>query len=471
MMIAQGFTAVTCAVNGPMQRTVTATYALRDGTAVIEMASAAGLGLLGMGGPNSTTARTASTLGVGALIADALDRGADRIVVGVGGSATTDGGAGLLVGLGARLLDVHGDPLYPTGHDLLAVESLDISGLDSRLREVDLVVACDVDNPLTGPYGAAAMYGPQKGANRSTVVELDHAMGRWADVVAHRLGRDLRELPGVGAAGGAAFGLAAVLGARLTSGIELLLELGGFGEVLEGAALVVVGEGSLDAQSLRGKGPIGVARAARRRGIPVVAVAGRSSVTVDQLNAVGVDAVYTLTALEADELQCMVDADTLIERIGSSIARDYPSVAAGISVPRQPCRLDRNLDVLRLMRPLGQRRTRNLNRDSELRVSDDRIAFRRIPPRAQVSRLVSLWYPAGLNAQLSVGVSGVKCGGYSSSEPNGASLQNEQRQLNCLVARSWRTKHVHPGFWIPACPNRSRIILDVNEFRPVATVT
>lgn len=328
MMIAQGFTAVDCEVTGPMQQRVTATYALREGTAVIEMASAAGLGLLGVGGPNSTTARTASTLGVGALIVDALNRGADRIVLGVGGSATTDGGAGLLVGLGARLLDAHGDPLYPCGHDLGAVHTLDTAGLDTRLRDVELIIACDVDNPLTGPCGAAAMYGPQKGANRSTVAELDQAMGKWADVVANRLGPDLRDHPGVGAAGGAAFGMAAVLGARITSGIELLLDLGGFGEVIEGASLVLVGEGSLDAQSLRGKGPIGVARAARRHGIPVVAVAGRSSVNVDELNAAGVDAVYTLTALEADELRCMSNAESLIETIGSRIAHDYSLIAA-----------------------------------------------------------------------------------------------------------------------------------------------
>lgn len=327
MMVAQGFAAVTCQVAGPMQHKVNATYALREGTAVIEMAAAAGLGLLGLGGPNSTTARTASTLGVGALIADALDQGADRIVLGVGGSATTDGGAGLLVGLGAQLLDAHGDPLYPCGYDLSAVHDLDTGGLDSRLRDVDLIVACDVDNPLLGPFGAAAVYGPQKGADRLTVVELEEALAQWAGVVAHRVGHDLRNEPGVGAAGGAAFGLAAVLGARLSSGIELLLDLGGFGEIVKGASLVLVGEGSLDAQSLRGKGPIGVARAAQRQGIPVVAVAGRASVTPDELNAVGVDAVYTLAALEADELQCMINAEALIEQIGSSIARDYLTVA------------------------------------------------------------------------------------------------------------------------------------------------
>lgn len=330
MMVARGFAAVNCEVTGPVQRKVNATYAMRNGTAVVELAAAAGLGLFGVGGPNSTTARTACTLGVGALIADALDRGADRIILGVGGSATTDGGAGLLVGLGARLLDAHGDPLYPCGIDLGAVHDLDISGLDSRLRDVDLVVACDVDNPLTGPSGAATVYGPQKGADRSTVVQLDQALTQWANVVAPRVGDDVRDRPGMGAAGGAAFGMAAVLGARLTSGIELLLDLGGFAEIVQGASLVLVGEGSLDAQSLRGKGPIGVARAAQREGIPVVAVAGRASVTADELNAAGVDAVYTLAALEADTLYCMINAELLIERIGSKIARDYLFAASAV---------------------------------------------------------------------------------------------------------------------------------------------
>ena len=266
-----------------MQQTVTATYALRDGTAVIEMASAAGLGVLGTGGPSPATARHASTVGVGALIKDALDRGADRIVLGVGGSATTDGGAGLLVGLGARLLDVHGEQLYPSGHSLGAVHTLDIGGLHPRLRDVELIVACDVDNPLTGPYGAAAVYGPQKGADPSTVAALDRALGRWADIVACRLVHDLRDQPGVGAAGGAAFGMAAVLGARLTSGIELLLDLGGFSDVITGASLVLVGEGSLDAQSLRGKGPYrrrpgrpAARRPSRRCRRPIVGHRGRT---------------------------------------------------------------------------------------------------------------------------------------------------------------------------------------------------
>ncbi|WP_395312062.1 glycerate kinase [Mycobacterium sp. AMU20-3851] len=322
MMIGRGFSPVRCTVPGPLQRPVTATYALRGGTAVIEAAAANGLALLGAGGPTPTTARTACTLGVGALLRDALDRGARRIVLGVGGSATTDGGAGLLVGLGARLLDVHGDPLYPSADDLAHAHTVDLDRLDPRLRGVDLVVACDVDNPLTGPSGAAFVYGPQKGADPATTRILDAALSRWADIIARHTARDLREHPGVGAAGGLAFAMAAVLGARLTSGIDLLLDVGGFPEVVEGAALVLVGEGSLDGQSLHGKGPIGVARAARAQGIPVLAVAGRCTVGAAEAQAAGLEGVYTLAALEPDETSSMLNARALLHRIGATIASD-----------------------------------------------------------------------------------------------------------------------------------------------------
>ena len=328
MMIRQGYAPVTCSVTGPLQQTVTATYALRGNTAVIEMASAAGLAHLGSGGPTRTTARTASTRGVGQLMVDALDRGADRIVLGVGGSATTDGGAGALAALGARIFNADGDPIYPCAQDLSEAHVLCVDALDPRLRDVELIVACDVDNPLTGRHGAAFVYAPQKGASPHTVAHLDHALSRWADVVATAVGRDIRDSPGVGAAGGLAFGMAAVLGARLTSGIELLLELTSFSDVVRDAALVVVGEGSLDEQSLRGKGPVGVARAARQVGVPTVAVAGRSLVTADDAHAVGLGAVYTLTDLEPDERNSMANAESLLEQIGSGIARDYLSVHA-----------------------------------------------------------------------------------------------------------------------------------------------
>jgi len=319
MMIRQGYTAVTCAVIGPLQQTISATYALRGGTAVIEMASAAGLAHLSTPEPTSTTARTASTRGVGQLMRHALDRGAQRIVLGVGGSATTDGGAGALTALGARILDSCGDSLYPCGQDLANAAVLDIDSLDPRLGDIEVVVACDVDNPLTGPLGAAAVYGPQKGADSNTVTRLDHALGQWADVVAATVDRDLRRLPGAGAAGGLAFAMAAVLGAQLTSGIDLLLKLTCFNDIVDGAACVVVGEGSLDAQSLRGKGPVGVARAARQIGVPTVAVVGRCTVTDVDARDAGFDAIYALNDLESDAGRCMTNAEFLLEQIGTVI--------------------------------------------------------------------------------------------------------------------------------------------------------
>jgi glycerate 2-kinase len=185
-------------------------------------------------------------------------------------------------------------------------------------------VACDVDNPLTGPSGAAAVYGPQKGAGAETVALLDRALGHWADVVAAATGRDLRDLPGAGAAGGLGFGAAALLGAEVRSGIDTLLDLSGFAGTLAGADLVVVGEGSLDAQSLHGKGPIGVAAAAVRAGARVIAVVGRSTVPLDRVRALGIDDVLTLTELEPDPERSMRHAAALLETTAERIAAAWP---------------------------------------------------------------------------------------------------------------------------------------------------
>ncbi|SFL43927.1 glycerate kinase [Geodermatophilus ruber] len=319
MVLAAGFTARTCTVPGPLGEPVPARYALRGDTAVAEMAAAAGLALLPPPGPTEETALRATTLGVGRLVADALGAGARRIVLGVGGSATTDGGAGALVGLGARVLAADGRDVGPGGAALADAVRLDLAGLDPRLAGAELVVACDVDNPLTGPDGAAAVYGPQKGATPAAVARLDAALARWADVVAAATGADRRDAPGAGAAGGIAFGLAGVLGARLTPGVRLLTGLTGFADAVRGAALVVVGEGSLDAQSLRGKGPVGLAALAREAGTPVVAVAGRSLISADEARAAGLDAVHTLTGIEPDEARCMREAAALLEVVGRRI--------------------------------------------------------------------------------------------------------------------------------------------------------
>jgi glycerate kinase len=195
--------------------------------------------------------------------------------------------------------------------------------LDPRLEDVDLVVACDVDNPLLGPAGAAAVYAPQKGADAACVATLEGRLAAWADTVADATGTDLRELPGTGAAGGLSFGLVAVAGARLVAGAELLLGLTGFDDVAASADLVIVGEGSLDAQSLRGKGPVGVARVASRSGATVVAVAGRNELTVTDQQAAGLSAVYALTDLESDPAVCMRDARRLLTTLAATIAADW----------------------------------------------------------------------------------------------------------------------------------------------------
>jgi glycerate kinase len=249
--------------------------------------------------------------------------GARRVVLGIGGSATTDGGAGLLQALGAELLDADGAPVGPGGAALEQLARVDVSGVATALGGAEVVVACDVDNPLTGPSGAAAVYGPQKGAGPDDVVLLDRCLARLADAVAGATGRDLRDEPGAGAAGGVGFAALAVLGAQLRPGIDLLLDLLGFDRLVAGADLVVVGEGSLDGQSLRGKAPVGVARRARAAGVPaVVAVCGRRDLDDAALQGAGIDAAHALTDLEPDPERCMAEAGPLLEQLAQRIAAE-----------------------------------------------------------------------------------------------------------------------------------------------------
>ena len=313
MMLARGWEQVDCAVTGPTGDIVDAAYAFLDGCAVMEMSAAAGLALV-PGGPTSKSASDSTTFGVGEMIADALNRGADRIVIGVGGSATTDGGQGALRALGA----------------VVHAGGATFDSIDPRLVSTDVVVVCDVDNPLTGPTGAAAVYGPQKGATPHDVGILDAHLQLWADQVESATGHDARSLPGAGAAGGLAFGLAAVLRARLVPGIDFMLELTGFDKVLADTDLVVVGEGSLDAQSLHGKGPIGVARAARKQGVTVVAAVGRSEVSDDEAREAGVSDIYALTSYEPNVDVAMKEAARLLRIVGELIGNRYAETWGGI---------------------------------------------------------------------------------------------------------------------------------------------
>ncbi len=305
---------------GPTGEPLQAPYALLDGVAVIELAAVVGLDLL-PGGRHQPL--TASTFGLGQVIADAIGRGATQIVLGLGGSASTDGGAGMAQALGARLRDAHGNDLRPGGAALVDLVSLDIAPLRGLLGSTSVVVASDVDNPLLGPYGAAAVFGPQKGATAVDLVELERGLSTWARVVAGTLGRDEADRAGAGAAGGAGFGAVALLDAQLRPGIELILDLLGFEDTLTGADLVITGEGSLDEQSLAGKAPIGVAQAATRAEVQVVAVAGRSLLSAVRLRQAGIAAAYPLSELEPDVTRSIANARPLLRQVGSRIAREW----------------------------------------------------------------------------------------------------------------------------------------------------
>ncbi|TGZ13720.1 glycerate kinase [Streptomyces sp. S816] len=319
--VAAGFERREVRVAGPLGEPVTAAFALREGTAVVEMAEASGLHRLPAG---VFAPLTASTYGSGELLRAALDAGARTIVFGVGGSATTDGGAGMLAALGARFLGEDGAPVPPGGGGLAGLARADLSGLDPRLSSVSLVLASDVDNPLTGPKGAPAVYGPQKGASPEDVRALDAALGHYVAVLEDSVGARAVEYavaPGAGAAGGIGYG-ALLLGARFRPGIEIMLDVLGFAPALSRASLVITGEGSLDEQTLHGKAPAGVAAAARAAGKEVVAVCGRLALEDRALRSAGISRAYPLTSVEPDVSRCIADAGPILERVASRIAED-----------------------------------------------------------------------------------------------------------------------------------------------------
>ena len=317
--IAAGFESVPVTAGGPTGEPVATSYARRGDRAVVELADVSGLSRLTGG----LAPLTASSRGTGEVIAAALDSGCRQIVLGIGGSAGTDGGAGLVGALGGRLLDADGAEIADGGAALEQIQRLDLSGLHPRLADAEIVVACDVDNPLTGPRGAAAVYGPQKGASPDEVERLDGGLARWADVVAAATGSDRRDAAGAGAAGGVGFAAIALLGAQLQPGIELVLELVDFHARLDGAVLVVTGEGSLDEQTLHGKAPAGVAAAAHAAGVPVMAVCGRCLLSAQQLAAAGISAAYSLHDLEPDLRRSMTNAASLLERLAGRIAAEH----------------------------------------------------------------------------------------------------------------------------------------------------
>lgn len=279
-------------VLGPQGTPVRATYGLarHNSLAMIEMAAASGLELVP---PSDRDPLAATSFGTGQLILDALDAGAKHLVIGIGGSATNDAGAGMLQALGVRLLDAHGDPIGRGAAALQHLARIETGELDSRLALCHIDVACDVTNPLLGPQGASVIFGPQKGASAAVVQELETCLQRFADVVQRDLGVDVATIAGSGAAGGLGAALIGVLGARLRPGCDVVLETVGLKDLLKGADLVITGEGRTDGQTAYGKAPMGVARMAARCGVPVLVLSGALTPDSAALHQHGVAAVFS----------------------------------------------------------------------------------------------------------------------------------------------------------------------------------
>ncbi|WP_345493862.1 glycerate kinase family protein [Nocardia callitridis] len=311
--VAAGWRKVELTAPGPTGVDGVTSYAVLGTKAVVELASVVGAQRLPEG---ALDALGASTFGLGVVLAHALEHGCTDIVLGLGGSSSTDGGAGMVRALGGRVLDMEGRDLPGGGAALVDAAAVDLTGLHPAIAAARFTLACDVDNPLLGLSGATAIYAPQKGATSTDLELLERALTNWARLV----GPEYADAPGAGAAGGTGFGAMAVLGARMRSGIEAILELLDFPTLLAGAELVVTGEGSLDAQSLHGKAPVGVSKAARSAGVAAVAVAGRCLLGPNELRDAGFRTCHSLADLEPDLARSIAEAPALLERIGERIA-------------------------------------------------------------------------------------------------------------------------------------------------------
>ncbi|CRM12730.1 Glycerate 2-kinase [Pseudomonas sp. 28 E 9] len=315
-------------VRGPLGAAVQAHWGwLADShTAIIEMAEASGLQLVA---PGQRDACSSSTYGTGELIRAALDLGARRIILAIGGSATNDGGAGAMQALGVQLFDAQDQPLAPGGLALAGLARISLENLDSRLAQVRFEIAADVNNPLCGAHGASAIFGPQKGATPEQVLQLDAALGHFADHCARVLPGDVRDEPGSGAAGGLGFAAKAFLGAQFRAGVEVVAELVGLDAAVRGADLVITGEGRFDAQTLRGKTPFGVARIARHHQVPVIVIAGTLGDGYEQMYAHGVDAAFALPSAPMSLEQACSEAPRLLRERAADIARLWRTALRG----------------------------------------------------------------------------------------------------------------------------------------------
>lgn len=319
MVAATGGEIVTVAVTGPLGQPVQAFYGLlgEGETAVIEMAAASGLHLApkAQRDPRMTT-----SYGTGELILAALERGVKTIILGIGGSATNDGGAGMMQALGARLLDENRQALPPGGAALAQLAYIDLSGVDPRLQQVNITAACDVDNPLCGANGASAVFGPQKGATPEMVTQLDAALRHYGTLLEQATGREIINAPGAGAAGGMGAALLGMLNARLRPGIEIVIETLQLEEALRDADLVITGEGRLDSQSIHGKTPIGVARVAKRFGLPVIGIAGSLSKDYQVVHQHGIDAAFSVLDRVVSLEEALAEAADNLEVTARNVA-------------------------------------------------------------------------------------------------------------------------------------------------------
>lgn len=307
-------------VTGPLGQPVAAKFGIMgDGvTGAIEMASASGIHHVT---PETKNPLITSTYGTGELIRECLDRGIKRIIIGIGGSATNDGGTGMAAALGAKFLDEAGQELPLGGGSLDRLHRIDVSGLDPRLEEVEMIVACDVTNPLCGEHGASRVFGPQKGATPQMVEQLDSNLAHYAEVVKRQLGKDVRDVPGAGAAGGLGAGLLIFTRAKLQKGIEIVIEYTELKRHIKRADYVFTGEGGIDFQTKFGKTPYGVARTAKEAGKKVIAVAGHIGEGIDTLYDIGIDAVFGIVPGAQELKQVLAEGPRNVERTCENIAR------------------------------------------------------------------------------------------------------------------------------------------------------
>lgn len=307
-------------VTGPLGTEVEAFYGITGDRkmAVIEMAAASGIHLVPKEKRNPLVT---TTKGTGELIRAALDQGVKRIVIGIGGSATNDGGAGMAQALGAKLLDKDGNPLGVGGGELSKLDSIDLSQLDPRLKEVHIEVACDVDHPLTGERGASAVFGPQKGATPEMVAILDANLARYAQVVKETLGIDVDPIPGAGAAGGLGAGLVAFLGASLKRRVDVVAEAVQLDKHMVQASLVITGEGKIDGQTIHGKTPVGVAKRAKKYGIPVIGIAGMLGENCDAVYRHGIDALFSIVPGTVSLETALLNGEKYTEQLAGNLAR------------------------------------------------------------------------------------------------------------------------------------------------------